>query len=345
MIEPWYGGSHEAWADGYARTSSFDIAPLTLPATGWRRRLRSAGAELASLTNDRVSGDGRPDVILASSMMNLDQYRSQLRSDLRNIPVALYMHENQLNYDASAIDAEFASASIDSVLAADRVMFNSDYHRSSFFAAWEQLEASGRPAESRNKCSIVPVGIDAKSLSTANHGLRRDSLIVWNHRWEFDKDPASFREALALLEHDSWEVALLGDGAADSAIAATIAERHGGRVVHRGWLPRTDYLAMLHAAGIVVSTAKQEFFGIAAAEAIAAGASPVLPDRLAYPELLPPQKRWLLYSEPTPVEALERALTQPPSHADRAELQEWVGQFDWSLVAPRLNRLLEELAL
>jgi len=38
----------------------------------------------------------------------------------------------------------------------------------------------------------------------------------------------------------------------------------------------------------VLSTARHEFFGIAVVEALLAGCLPWLPDRLSYPELLPP---------------------------------------------------------
>jgi hypothetical protein len=37
---------------------------------------------------------------------------------------------------------------------------------------------------------------------------------------------------------------------------------------------------------VAVSTATHEYYGIAALEALAAGCRPLLPDRLAYPELL-----------------------------------------------------------
>ena len=49
---------------------------------------------------------------------------------------------------------------------------------------------------------------------------------------------------------------------------------------------RADYWQALAEADLFVSTAKHEFFGLAAAEGIAAGLLPLFPDRLAYPELL-----------------------------------------------------------
>ena len=42
----------------------------------------------------------------------------------------------------------------------------------------------------------------------------------------------------------------------------------------------------LHESDFVVSTANHEFFGIGILEAIAAGCTPLLPDRLSYPAIL-----------------------------------------------------------
>ena len=51
---------------------------------------------------------------------------------------------------------------------------------------------------------------------------------------------------------------------------------------------RRRYLRRLAACDWVLSTAVHEFFGVAVVEALLAGCLPWLPDRLSYPELLPP---------------------------------------------------------
>jgi len=52
--------------------------------------------------------------------------------------------------------------------------------------------------------------------------------------------------------------------------------RLGSRLGRFGFIPdRDEYVRALWAADIVVSTAKQEYFGIAMAEAVACGAWPI----------------------------------------------------------------------
>ena len=61
----------------------------------------------------------------------------------------------------------------------------------------------------------------------------------------------------------------------------------GARVVHADFAANAvDYWNRLRQIDVVVSTADHEFFGIGIVEAIAAGATPLLPRRLAYPEVL-----------------------------------------------------------
>lgn len=47
LIEPYYGGSHKAWADGLWHYSRHHIDLLTLPAQFWKWRMQGGAITLA----------------------------------------------------------------------------------------------------------------------------------------------------------------------------------------------------------------------------------------------------------------------------------------------------------
>jgi glycosyltransferase involved in cell wall biosynthesis len=116
-------------------------------------------------------------------------------------------------------------------------------------------------------------------------------LIIWNHRWEADKNPRAFFNALYQLQDDGldFRVALLGENfRQEPAEFLEARERLGARVVQFGYADSFEaYARLLWRADYVVSTAYQEFFGIAVCEAIYCGCVPLLANRLNYPYLLP----------------------------------------------------------
>ena len=74
-------------------------------------------------------------------------------------------------------------------------------------------------------------------------------------------------------------------------------------------------------------------------EAIAAGAVPLLPDRLSYPELLPEAfHAAVLYRDGELIERLRIVLTDPAAARARvAGLRETMGRFDWSEMVARYD--------
>ena len=71
------------------------------------------------------------------------------------------------------------------------------------------------------------------------------------------------------------------------------------RIDHFGYEQnRRRYWEHLAGADWVLSTAIHEFFGIAVVEALLAGCLPWLPQRLSYPELLPPEAQDLSPENP-----------------------------------------------
>jgi len=358
LVEPYFGGSHRQWAEGYRRFSAHDVSLLTLPARWWKWRMRGAAVTLAEMMAPLVSSVGRPDVMLVSDMVDLAALRTFGRPVVGDVPVALYCHETQLTYPdvpGTERDLSYAFTNWTSALAADGVAFNSRYHRHAFFSELPRLlrhfpdhTHEHRIPEVEAKSVVLPVGVD---LAWAGQDPPRRSsppLVLWNHRWEYDKGPVEFFTALdeVVRRGVEFEVAVCGERFRRAPTEFDQARGTlGERVVWWGFAERADYEGLLHRADVVVSTARQEFFGVAVVEAMAAGACPLLPDRLSYPELIPPSVHAAcLYSEGELADRLTGLLLDVGTRRRIAEVTtRFVGRFDWSLVAPRYDRWLSDL--
>jgi glycosyltransferase involved in cell wall biosynthesis len=175
-------------------------------------------------------------------------------------------------------------------------------------------------------------------------------LILWNQRWEYDKDPETFFRALYALADEgvNFRVALAGKSYRESAPEFEAArERLGPRVVHFGHADEARYGALLRQADVVVSTALHEFFGVAVVEAIYCGCFPVLPRRLSYPELVPqPYHEACLYEDREGLlTRLRWALVHPDqARALAAQLRSAVARFDWAEMGPRYDEAMEGVA-
>ena len=137
LIEPFHTGSHAAWAEEYARYSRHNVELLTLSGRHWKWRMHGGAVTLAR--HFQKSGC-KPDVILASDMLDLTTFLALTRQKTAGLPTALYFHENQLTYPwsptdvdpAQKRDAHYAFINYTSALTADAVLFNSRYHLDAF---------------------------------------------------------------------------------------------------------------------------------------------------------------------------------------------------------------------
>lgn len=136
LIDPFYDTSHRAWAEGLIEHSSHHFTLITQPPFYWKWRMMSSGIDAAAVINDRETPF---DLLLATDMLNVTQMKSLLSPTHRDTPIALYMHENQITYDAHTEHAEpdhtYGWINYTSCLCADAIYFNSAYHRSSFIDA------------------------------------------------------------------------------------------------------------------------------------------------------------------------------------------------------------------
>lgn len=297
-LEPYYGGSHKAFIDSLSNVSKHEWTVLTLPAHKWKWRMRHSAVTFAGEVSNLPANNRDWDMIFCSDMLNLAEFSSLVPVEIAQLPKVIYFHENQLTYPVrieSERDYQFAMTNLTSALSADAVWFNSQFHMDSFLGALVKFLKSMpdyQPLEEvekiRAKSSVYPPGIS----EFAQRPKRKTGPlhILWAARWEHDKNPEDFFAALEILKNKNipFEISVIGQGFRDQPVIFDKAKKQFcDNIARWGYQEsRGDYENALYEADVVVSTAMHEFFGIGVLEAVAAGAYPLLPKRLSYPEIL-----------------------------------------------------------
>ncbi len=360
-LEPYYGGSHRAFLDGWLKRSRHDWTLLTLPAAKWKWRMRHSAITFAQEINQRQARGASWDMIFCSDMLNLAELHGLIDKDIARLPSVVYFHENQLTYPVRAVDERdyhFAMINLTSCLAANQLWFNSRYHLNSFLAAWpgfltrmpdhQLLECLD---SIKSKARVRPPGID----DLTQHAARRrgSPVILWVARWEHDKNPEDFFEALSRLKRNKvrFRINVVGQQFRETP---EVFERAGdlfsAEIMRWGYQSsQREYVACLQESDIVVSTARHEFFGIAILEAISAGAFPLLPDWLVYPEIMDPgmDTRGFFYDGSIDdlvrklVDCTERFANQSLWKKQRQGLPEIITPFLWTNRSVELDDAIE----
>ncbi len=364
LIEPFHTGSHAAWAEEYARYSRHEIVLLTMEGRHWKWRMHGGAVTLARRFMAQV---GKVDLLLASDMLDLTTFLALTRDKTAGLPTALYCHENQLSYPWSPDDADpalkrdahYAFINYASALSADAVLFNSGYHRDAFLGQLpeflksfpDQKELESLPPLAA-KCSVLPLGLDLQRFEQYRPVPREVAggppLILWNHRWEYDKNPEGFFGALYRLQEEglAFEVAVLGETYRKCPPVFTEArQRLGERIVQFGYVEDfADYARWLWRADLLPVHSHHDFFGASVVQAIYCGCTPLLPRRLAYPEHLPSalHGRCLYDDFDDLLQRLRVLLRSPASKIDR--LRDHVARYDWRQLVGRYDELFETLS-
>ncbi|MCP3967308.1 MAG: DUF3524 domain-containing protein [Lentisphaerae bacterium] len=296
-LEPFYGGSHRAFLDQMAEKSQHDFTILGLPDKFWRWRTRHAAIHFASELQKPEYTNKKFDLIFCTSMLNLAEFLGLAPARFRNLSTVVYFHENQLVYpihDPKKRDQHTILVNFKAALAATEIWFNSAYNRDSFlnnlpefFSSMPDMQPLPEIEVIRAKSKVYPVGIN-KPLQS---GEKTNTIphILWAARWEHDKNPSDFFKALQVLKKNKikFKLSVIGENPQRAPHCFKHAQREfADQIENWGYMSsREAYLKVLASADIIVSTAIHEFFGISVVEAVAAGAFPLLPERLAYPEV------------------------------------------------------------
>ena len=301
LIEPYYTGSHKKWAEGFKKYSSHHVKILSMKGQFWKWRMHGGAVTLAKMFNTM---DWKPDLILSTDMLDLTTFLALTRAKSNGIPTAIYFHENQISYPWSPKDRDilnkrdnhYGFINYASALSADKVFFNSNFHMKTFlndlkpflknFPDNNEIDSI---EEIKNKSEVLYLGLDFSDFKTISYQKTDTPTILWNHRWEYDKNPELFFNVMKKIKDKKidFNLIVIGESFGNSPKIFEKAkiefEKH---IIKWGYQKSiNDYIDCLFMSDIIPVTSNHDFFGISVMEAVFCNVWPILPDRLSYREL------------------------------------------------------------
>ncbi|MDX2001973.1 MAG: DUF3524 domain-containing protein [Chitinophagales bacterium] len=361
LLEPYFAGSHRSWAEGYRQHSRHQLEILSLPGSHWKWRMHGGAISLAKRY---IEQQLKPDLILATDMLDLNLFLSLTRKVTANIPTAIYFHENQLTYPWSPKDEDtkqqrdnhYSFINYASALTADRVFFNSQYHCDTFLQAlpaflkaFPDHQETDRAALIKAKSSVLHLGLDLKAMDAIKPPKPEKpnrAVILWNHRWEYDKNPDFFFKVLTDIAERGVEfkAIILGQQyGKQPECFEHFRNQYADRILHYGYVAsREEYVKWLCMADILPVTSQHDFFGASIVEAMYCDVIPLLPNRLAYPEHLPKQfHRTFFYDKDDELTNRLQRMIFDVRVLRPQKVAHFIEKYDWSSLSKLYDEQLE----
>ena len=359
-VEPYYAGSHRQWIDSYKDYSKHEIDILSLPGKKWKWRMHGGAITLA---NKFLESNKKYDLILVSDFLNLPIFKSMCCEKINNTPIAVYFHENQITYPWSPKDSDvqlnrdlhYAYINYTTSLISDYNFFNSHYHFNSYIIGLKKylkkmpdFNNSQTIDVIKNKSGVLYLGCD---LSKMNREKKQNDIpvILWNHRWEYDKNPELFFNTLINIKNKgiNFKLVILGQSYNEYPKIFDLAlKKLKNEILHYGFCSTfQEYLYWVNKSDILPITSMQDFFGVSIVEGICMGLIPILPNRLTYPELIDINKNKEVFYN-TDRQFLELLIRSIINYKDLRKstnkYKELIYRFDWSNMKNEYDRQFEK---
>ena len=360
-IEPYFADSHKRWIESYRKHSKHKIDILSLPGNKWKWRMHGGAITLSEMFKRNKE---KYDLLICSDFLNLPVFKSMCLKELDNVPIAMYFHENQLAYPWPEHDDDlklkrdlhYHYINQTSAMAADWNYFNSKYNLESFknelavylkkMPDFQNLDSVDRIDR---KSSVLHLGCNLSAHNEFEEKYENEiPVILWNHRWEYDKNPNLFFETLFKIKDNGgdFKLVLLGEKFSSYPDIFNIAEqRLKENILHIGYCDSfKEYSKWLWKSDILPVTSNQDFFGISIVEASYCNTYPILPKKLSYPELFNAECNSSIFYENKKdfYEILSKAIQ---GHLKLKNYSNLMKIYDWKTIVSKYDKTFEKLAI
>lgn len=276
LVETFFKGSHKSWANDVVKyLDEFDIELLTENTSTWKEAMLSS---VAKLTRPKLNNY---DLVIVTSMVDLIKFKERFKFICPHI---IYFHENQKAYPWTKNGNNnkqdlFSQIQQKSALEAEALLFNSEFNLNTFCESDTSL---------RQKSQVLPIGLNTDILESNRVPKNKELTILWNHRWEYDKNPSRFFDILKDLKNRvNFKLIVTGQSPehVENHIFTKAKTEFTEQIIHFGHVKsREEYVKLLWQSHLSIVTSNHDFFGISICESTLCEVQNLLPMDLAYPE-------------------------------------------------------------
>ena len=200
-----------------------------------------------------------------------------------------------------------------------------------------------------NKSSVLHLGCDLSKYNQHKKEYRNQKpVILWNHRWEYDKNPELFFNTLFKIKdmEIDFSLVILGEKFSSSPEIFKKAEKKlKDNIIHLGYCKSfKDYANWLWKSDIAPVTSNQDFFGISVVEASYCNVYPILPDRLSYRELFNKVKNPSIFYK-NEKQLLKIIVDSIRNYENLDSYADMIKIYDWEMIVENYDQSFEKLVL
>ena len=361
LIEPFYAGSHKQFADQLIEYSQHTIELLPMPGRHWKWRMYGSGVTMAEAY---LKLNKTYDVILVTDMLDITTFLAVVGRQLPSFTkIVAYFHENQWAYPWMGTeekhlknqDVHYGMMNYQGAIVCDKVLFNSSHNMESFIEGVTDV-MSKMPdhrhdlIKLRLKCQVMHLGLELNklevdSLGTEEKNVTKPPLVLWNHRWEHDKNPELFFNTLRTLQNEGlkFRLAIVGEHYKKYPKIFDDAKKWFEKeLIAFGFVTKETYIDLLRNADVLPVTSYHDFFGISVMEGIYMGATALLPQGLAYVELYKPDENPELFYQ-TETELLDKLKNLILRDGGKKDYRYLTEKYDWETRIMEYDQFFQEM--